>query len=430
MPIKLLAVGDLHLGSRPGRLPSGLVHDNAELGPAGAWQRIIELAEHESVTAVLLAGDVVEAQHDFFEALPLLRSGITRLAQAGIRVLGVAGNHDGKVLPALTERVAHFELLGEGAQWQSAELEADGERLTLWGWSFPDRFYRQDPTTAFPGRDTPHPTLGLLHCDLDQSDTAYAPVAASRLRDLGLDGWLLGHIHRPDALSPSSLLGYLGTATGLDISEWGPRGPWLLSVQQGAIHTIEQRVIAPLRWEHLIVDVTEADSAQAITDRLTDALEALAADLSNCTRQPDAVGLRVRYTGTSDLPDTAFPERLGDQATAPLPGAAHIPAFIESIRIEVLPPVSLTALARREDHPGLLARRLLVLDRPSADPERQALLEAADEVVQQATATGSWRRLTTRRADTASPDSEVIAEWLRQAALKALRAMLAQRDSA
>ena len=110
--MKILAVGDMHLGRTPSRLPPQL--HAPDLGPAEAWRRTVAAALNHDVKAVLLAGDVVDRDDDFFEAYRALESGVKTLADAGIAVVGVAGNHDVKVLPRLVRHIPKFRLLGEG----------------------------------------------------------------------------------------------------------------------------------------------------------------------------------------------------------------------------------------------------------------------------------------------------------------------------
>lgn len=422
MATKLLAVGDLHLGRLPTRLPDSLGLPRSELAPAGAWQQVVELALREAVSAVLLAGDVVESGDDFFEALPRLRAGIERLDQAGIRVIGISGNHDGDVLPALAEQIPAFELIGANAQWQSTVINESAQPLVLWGWSFPGTHCHTDPLTAFPGRQDNRLTLGLLHCDRDQAGSAYAPVTTAGLKATGLDGWLLGHIHQPDPLGVDRPRGYLGTVTPLDASETGPRGPWLLTIEHGQITQWQHCPIAALRWERLVVELTGVQSEDEVRNRLLTALDSLSDQLTGHAHQPRVVGLRLHYTGACDLPAEALPTRLGREAVSGLPGAEHIASFIESTRVDLRPNVALETLAQREDHPGLLARRLLILERPADDPERRALVDAAVTQVQQATEGSQWRRLGS------PPDgSETVATQLRLAGQEALRAMLSQQ---
>ncbi|CAN5905242.1 hypothetical protein BH23ACT11_BH23ACT11_16730 [soil metagenome] len=81
MPIKLLAIGDLHLGRTPSRLPDELADRVRDLGPVGAWQRIVDEAIDGGVHVAVLAGDVVEGEYDFFEAYRELDTGIRHLLE-------------------------------------------------------------------------------------------------------------------------------------------------------------------------------------------------------------------------------------------------------------------------------------------------------------------------------------------------------------
>src|SRR5690606_9199764 len=105
--MKLLCAADLHLGRQPSRLPDDLGGLAEHLTPAESWRRLVRLAIDEGVAAVLLAGDVVEDAYDFFEAYSDLRRGAEELADAGIALLTVAGNHDVEVLPRGPRRRAH-----------------------------------------------------------------------------------------------------------------------------------------------------------------------------------------------------------------------------------------------------------------------------------------------------------------------------------
>ncbi|MEX0384092.1 UNVERIFIED_CONTAM: DNA repair exonuclease [Spiribacter pallidus] len=428
MTIKLLAAGDLHLGRRPGRLPDAVSGHAIDYAPAEAWQRLIDCAIGEAVDAVILAGDVVESSRDYFEALPRLQRGIQQLTAAGIRICLVSGNHDVEVLPRLIQRVPDAELLGAEGEWQAVEVydRARSDSVVLWGWSFPQPRVERSPLVDFPGARPGRLNVGVLHCDRDQLQSPYAPVSGQALADSGVDVWLLGHIHQPDSLSATSPYGYLGTVCGLDAGDQGPRGPWRIDVTNGEISRFEQRALAPIQWTPLRVDLTGTDSVDGIEGRLLTAFEkALGTAPEQAARAPDLYALQVTLTGESDYTD-------GDVAAA-LPNRDQVhecPAgyagqwFLERWTLETQPTIALSQLARRDDQPGLLARRLEILARPATDPERQSILQSAARVANDAQRQGQWQRLPGQ-----VPDAETIAEWLQQRGLAALRAMLAaERD--
>ena len=428
--MKLLAVGDIHLGRRPTRLPEELSHTPAELGPAAAWRLTVEFAVNENVDAVLLAGDVVESEKDFFEGFRELKAGVDRLTAAGIEVIAVAGNHDVEVLPRLAkvlEGEAQFKLLGQGGVWESHTLEARKDKVKVWGWSFPRKEVHTSPLAGVAFDRNQGFQLGLLHCDLNQSASPYAPVMQRELNGAGLDAWLLGHIHKPHALSPKSLCGYLGCLSGMDPGESGARGPWMLRIEGGCIRKVAQVPIAPLRWESLQIDISTLDDPGEISSLLITQAQDLDKKLFSTGPTPKAVGLRVRFVG-----QTRFARELSNQAREFEETQHHFPVgdreyFVEHCEVAVLPRTDLAALAQREDPLGLLAARLLLLDRPSEDPERTALVQAATAHFRESLGDHKWRGLESNAE--ALTETEVV-ERLRLAGSAALQTLYAQQQGA
>ncbi|MYL26692.1 MULTISPECIES: metallophosphoesterase family protein [Halomonadaceae] len=425
MTFSLLAVGDLHLGARPSRLPDELTGRSAELGTTGVWRRIVDQALEQGVNAVVLAGDVVEDEDDFFEAYRELATGLERLIAADIRVLGVVGNHDVRVLPRLADQLAGFELLGRGGTWESVTLEAAGTQLTLHGWSFPSPHFRESPLQGANLERGPGINLGVLHADRDQPASPYAPVSSSELRDAGPDGWLLGHIHKPDALSVASPNGYLGSATGLDPGESGPRGPWLFDLDTGGIRSVTQWRIATMHWARLPVDLTGITTPEDARERLQVAVQELDESLAAHLVPPEAAALRVGFTGSTDL--GAEVARLMDRESlsALHAGSGRIHYFVETLRYATRPVIDLAELARRADPAGLLAQRLQLLERGDDDPERQALIREARQQLREQAGRSHWQALPGQGIS----EAEVV-DWLQRSGMAVLERLLAQGRAA
>jgi predicted phosphodiesterase len=252
-----------------------------ELSPVEAWTRTVDFALEEDVAAVVLAGDVVDNDRDRFEAYGHLERGIQQLSKAGIRVVAVAGNHDGIVLPRLAKNLAHsgFELLGTDAHWQRLELPGEPP-VDIIGWSFPTKHWKDNPLNS-PGleevldeRRADAALLAVVHADLDVGASSYAPVASKDLHERGdVDGWFLGHIHQPHDLQGERPIGYLGSLVGLDRSETGPRGPWLVTVEGRGKVRARQVPLGPVQWERTEIDVTDLPTEEhAAEDFLRDAV--------------------------------------------------------------------------------------------------------------------------------------------------------------
>ena len=294
----------MHLGRTPSRLPPDLFA--SELGPAAAWRRAVDTAIDRGVQAVLLAGDLVDREDDFFEAYRGLEAGVRRLTEAGIEVIGVAGNHDVRVLPRLAGHIPQFRLLGAGGTWESVSVCDGTDAVAVWGWSFPSSGTAPNPLQDWTFNLAAGINLGLLHCDRDAgADSRYAPVASRDLQGARLDGWLLGHIHKPDPLSAESPSGYLGSLTGLDRGEPGPRGPWLITVAGGRITGVEHLPLAPLRWEALDVSLDKIGEPADAKDRLLETVRALAAELAALPAPP--APRRVCPSGSPAAPVSEAP---------------------------------------------------------------------------------------------------------------------------
>ena len=464
--MKLLAVGDIHLGRTPSRLPMELANRVHELGPAEAWRRAVDAAIAAGVKAVLLAGDVVERDDDFFEAYRELSKGVRRLTDKGVEVIGVAGNHDVKVLPRLADQIPKFQLLGSGGEWKRCEIREGGAVLTLWGWSFPQAQVHRSPLENARLERGPGINLGLLHCDRDgtRGQSPYAPVAGSELAQAGLDGWLLGHIHKPDDLaapSPNGRFspnGYLGSLTGLDRSETGLRGPWLITLTGGQIAEVAQLPLGPLHWDHLEAPIDDLNAElagpnpdgiqekvqgyllerirefDAGLNRQRDHVVEIEPALNEEKVRPAAVGLRVRFTGRTRFGKAAADAIPEDDRGQIYTGNGDVHYFIESIQSDTRPEIDLQELAQRQDPVGLLAQRLLWLEQPEgtegaaghaeqdesieATRQRAKLIEAAKQRLNAQAGRPRWNGL-----PAAKPDP---VEWLRKSGFRALDRLLAQ----
>lgn len=412
--MKLLAVGDMHLGRVPASLPDAIADRARNLGPEVAWRRCVEHALRAEVEAVLLAGDVVDRERDFFAGYDQLRAGVERLLGAEIRVLAVAGNHDTHVLPRLADAVDGLELLGRDGRWETAELSAG----SVVGWSFPRSRVTRSPLADWQPPQGRRPHIGLLHCDRDQRDSAYAPVASDELARAGVDAWLLGHVHQPDLARDQRPSGYLGSVTALRASETGIRGPWLVDTDDGRIRVV-QLALAPLAYEPVVVDVGDIERADALDVALLEAGRHAVAGRAENDALPDALGLRVRLTG--EHPDSMA---LRETARAlaedpPVFDESGCRVFIDRLDCAFGPPLDLETLARRPDPAGLLARDLLLLAGPDTEERRQLVEEARGRM----NAAGAVTEL---HAVAKTVDDDEAADALQRVGRAALAMLMAQ----
>lgn len=423
---RLLCLSDLHLGRASGRLPAGLAVRAEDVSPRAAWRLVVAAARRLGVQAVVLAGDVVDTANDRFEAFGALYDGVRELDAEGIRVIAVAGNHDVESLPRLAALVPGFTLLGRGGRWASTVVDGPAGPVNLVGWSFPAARHAEDPTAGgLPARAPNGWTVGVLHGDLDARGGHYAPVSAASLRAARYDAWLLGHVHTP-TLTPGTLPagatsslapGYLGSLVGLDPTETGRRGAWLIEASSAGL-ALAHLALAPLRWERYDVDVTGLEDVEAeLTDRILAALRDRVGDPEADWGEALAVGVRVRLTGRARGLDALARHARGDLVVGQSTSVAGRAVFIDDVALAVEPAHDLAALAVGDTPVALLARHLLAVEAGEA-----RVLQAARARLAEVDA-----KLFASVASSPLTDGALRAT-LRQAGLRALDALLAQTE--
>ena len=436
----ILAIGDVHLGTSCSGLPdtiSSLGVDPGECTPSAALGLSVDYAIERRLDAVLFAGDVVENTNARFEAMLPLEGSIRRLLDAGIQVIAVAGNHDVEALPRLAALIDGFTLLGADGRWEARTISKNASPVAqVIGWSFSERYVRQSPvsqllTQPLETPSPPVPRIGLLHADLDASGGHYAPIKQAELDDTGYDAWLLGHIHKPslEKLSTpagSRPSGYLGSLVGLDPSESGPHGPWLLKVSGDGDLGLEQIPLAPLRWEHVAVPVDGLEHVEDVPDKLLGEANRLVRRLGESGSSPRALGLRVRLTGANAKCEEirqwiAVGEwhRMGRVVDDT---AVFFNKIVDSMELGL----DLAEIAAGDDPAALMARRLLILGHD--DNRSRALLKQARSELSHTARDDAWSPAEEHRNATDPLSDDALRNLLFRSGKATLNAMLSGQD--
>ncbi len=407
--MKLLATSDLHLG-RHSSLP--FEESDAELtASAHTWHRIVDLAIREDVDAVLMAGDLVDQANRFYEAASTLEKGIRRLVDARIPVVMVSGNHDHDVLPEVVRRLtaessgsetgsvtgpdgtlgdtdagsvigsaagsgAHsggdsesnseggplVHLLGRNGRWETRTITVrSGEKLQVTGWSFPEQMsrYSRNPMDSFePPPRSSLVSVGLLHCDVNQSDSPYAPVAADDFNDSGLDYWVLGHIHKKIIWRKSAPeVFYPGAPHPFDAGERDAGSVYMIDTAGSSW----QVPVAPVRYLTLRYEVADMPDSQLRGDFL-DRLRETAGDPEVRSDALRLLVLTVLCRGTASN-IKRFMDLQGDHHGEMISVGEDLRAVMRKWVEEPVVETDLEKLAENSNPAGLLASWILHLDR-------------------------------------------------------------------
>ncbi len=380
--MKILVTGDIHMGRTSSRLGAATRSGDPAHTSAAAWNRAVDVAVSEAVSAVCLTGDVIDSGNAFWETTGAFRAGVELLANAGIRTLAVSGNHDWDVFPRLTADLSPnwFHLVGRNGPWERVTLkDSDGRDVVhIDGWSFPSRTVTTDPTERRDLPADPHvPVLAMVHGDLDVRDSRYAPLSRKRLGQHAVAGWLLGHIHAPLYEEGPPFLLYPGSLQALDPGETGPHGAWLIEIANGRVQMPRHVPLSSVIYAAPEYDVS------SWTDFLVDAQAALlrtARALASDNPEARVASLRPVFRGRTPLKHV-IPEEMAalDQFTDSVDG---LEVVVDRTQDHTAPDLNLEELASRPGAPGELARLVLALDGAAlpagaAVPDVQALVRRA-----------------------------------------------------
>lgn len=271
---KILTAGDLHIGKK-----SSSVHGSGpEKATKYTWEKMVDYAIDNKVDYIALPGDIIDQDNKFFAAIGTLQEGFTKLENAEIPVLIIAGNHDFDVLPQAvsSKNFSNIHLLGKKGTWESITLEKNGKKIQFLGWSFPTQHYRENPFTDFSNAeiDNSIPVVGLMHGDVGSIDSSYAPMNKSDFINTDADIWLLGHIHKPEVLNERSpLVFYTGSPHAMSAKESGEHGPVLLTINSKTDIQTERILLSPIRYETLSIDISSAEDKEGLRSIMTVAIE-------------------------------------------------------------------------------------------------------------------------------------------------------------
>ena len=200
-----------------------------------------------------------------------------RLADEGIEAFVVQGNHDpadgwsaGLELP---ETVVIFP----PDRVERREVVRDGSVVcAVYGRSFPTRRVTENLAVGFARENGDPLAIAVLHANVGQREgwDNYAPCSVDDLRATGMDYWALGHIHLAGRVSDKPPAVYSGSTQGLDPSEEGPRGCYVVELDpEGAVEEFMET--ASIRWTVLDTDVSGVTDLDELRNSLEEACEGI-----------------------------------------------------------------------------------------------------------------------------------------------------------
>ena len=356
--IKVMCITDLHIG----RSPSVGSHTNVICSPREICQRSIQIAVEQKVDAVLLSGDIFDSQNVALEGYSAIAQPIELLQKEEIPIVAIAGNHDYALLAALQKQIPYLTLLSKDGTWDEILLKRDGSPfLRIQGKSFTQPHDTNNPLTHYSPPTDLIPTFALLHCDVDGGkDSCYAPVTLAELKRFHNLFWVLGHIHKPSILSQNPLVLYPGSPQGLDPSEEGAHGPWIIELQKDTSHNCYQLPIARLRYETINWKINPQLRQEEWDADLLKVLRAWHDNHQSELKHCEFLWYKLRISGESEhlLDLERYLRSLNQREGTEISGTTFA---LRKVINTVALPLDYQKLSARKDPPGLLAREITIL---------------------------------------------------------------------
>ena len=290
---------DLHLGEP---------FSHARLGSKGPWneqiskatfkafEKVVDAALENRVDAILISGDVYNSDHHSLAAQMAFGRELYRAAQGGVEVFIVHGNHDPREAWRADIPMPETVHIFSSDEVEGIPLMKDGEKVaTVYGISYKTRHTKDNLAKLFHKKEEDSFAIGMLHTDASSEGSTYAPCTVEDLKQTGMDYWALGHVHTRKTLSTKPYIVYPGNTQGLDITEIGPRGCYLVDV--GAYGTITMKFIETdaIRWMDMVIDISKYNQV----DDLLREIARRRAGLKELTGRPNMV--RLVLTGSGPL---------------------------------------------------------------------------------------------------------------------------------
>lgn len=372
MAFRFLHTADIHLDSplRTLALRDEVLSAQIRNATRQTFVRVVDTCLEQRLDALVIAGDLYDRDiHDMSTALFFGRQ-MRRLAEAGVRVFVIRGNHDAEsVLTrelSLPDNVHVF-----GAEGGTERLTDAG--VAIHGVSFASAHVPENLLNRYPAPVPGMVNVGLLHTSLTGAEghDVYAPCSLADLRGHGFDYWALGHVHKRALHAEKPWVVMPGIPQGRDIGEDGPKSATIVTIGEDGAITAEAVPTAVAQFEHVRADLTGAET-------MADAAKAMERALAQARETVAAPGLVARLTLTGATPLAARLRRDDDLTLGEAQQAA------ESVGGTLIDRVKFAFGGARQTESGPLAELEALMTPENLPPEVVAQTLAGVDAVRRA----------------------------------------------
>ena len=369
---RFIHTADVHLDSPLRGLAGydGPAAERIRTATRQAFENLIADAIEQEVHFVVIAGDLYDGDWRDYQTGLFFARQMGRLAKANIPAFVLYGNHDAE--SQITRRLS----LPDGVKTFSARkpetFRLNELGVALHGQSFRQRDVSENLVPAYPDPVAGAFNIGVLHTGIGGmgGHANYAPCTLNDLISKGYDYWALGHVHERGILHENPHIVFPGNLQGRHIRETGPKGAYLVSVEDHEVRELNLLHSDVVRWADLQVSV---DACDRYVDALERVRNAIGQAIDNGA-DGRLLACRIKLAGRTEIHDHLLisTEHLLAEARAAALGFGDDVAWIDRVAVVTEPAFDPTVLASREDALGELHH---MLEDAAADTDLLGQLE-------------------------------------------------------
>ncbi|CAH1217919.1 putative metallophosphoesterase YhaO [Paenibacillus allorhizoplanae] len=406
--LRFIHAADLHLDS-PFKGMSALperVRERVRESTFEALKELVALAKQEKVDFVLISGDVYDVSDRSLRAQIRFQKAVEHLAIEGIPAYIIHGNHDpedGRAAKLVWPADVHF-FASDHVETLQVVKQDRGIIAEIHGISYGSSAVTENLALKFKRGQEQVCQIGLLHTNVDGDPhhDNYAPCSKQDLIDAGMDYWALGHVHTRQVMNNQPAIVYPGNIQGRSIRETGPRGCYLVDIDDSGRAELIFHALDTVRWFQETLSVSSIPSEQILKDRLGDLLDRLRQDANS----RDGI-VRIVLEGRSEIHERlrkgrALQELMDELREDEVERSSFV--WIESIEDRTASELDLAAVLEEKSFLGDLLRYAATLQ-----IDESALKNFANEAL------AALQGLPQFAGNPAASTPEQLRDWLRSA---------------
>lgn len=293
--MKFIHVADVHLDSKTVGIKQFYGQSSLCISELvqKAFVSLIDLAIDEKVDFVIIAGDLFDSNWKDY-AIGLFF--IDQIKRLSCPVYYIRGNHDSE--NRLMKSLPYPQNLYLFESNQPQTIIHESLKIALHGQSYSHYHIQDDLVESYPPALSGYFNIGILHSSGSKKngEPPYAPYDELILKSKGYHYWALGHIHQNQIVSTNPLSIYSGVIQGRHIKETGPKGCYLITVDEREIKNVDFCSLATAVWLKIELELSEITNIQNLKLMFLHRLESLL----NETKEPILI-LRLIFIGHNNL---------------------------------------------------------------------------------------------------------------------------------